>query len=542
MRPLLLLRAFQIYATLMRYGLTPEVVGDQSQTLLLLSRMNVFAWGKKSYPRGEAIRLAFERLGPIFVKFGQLLSTRPDLFPKDIVAELSRLQDQVPPFPGKEAKHIIEKSFEQPITSIFKTFDETPLASASIAQVHAATLFDGKEVVVKVTRPNIDKIIRQDLALMKRAAKLIDRLWRGGRRLRLPEMVAEFETTIYDELDLQREAANASQLRRNFRHSAMLYVPEVYWAYTKSNIMVMERIYGVPISDVATLKNKHTNLKKLAEHGVEIFFTQVFRDSFFHADMHPGNLFVNVNDPDNPIYNGVDFGIMGTLGPEDQKYIAENLLAFFNRDYRRVALLHIESGWVPEDTRVDQFESAIRTVCEPIFERPLKDISFAKLLLRLFQTAERFNMQMQPQLMLLQKTLFNIEGLGRELYPDLNLWETAKPYLEKWIRKQYSVTQNAKRLIEEFPEVSEKIIKTPELFFQVLSNIEKEQRRRQLQMTQIQKTKTGLPRVGLAVGAGLALLAAGIVSFFIPDMRAEQMMMLEVVLGGVLLIVGLIVK
>ena len=415
-------------------------------------------------PRAVRIRRALEDLGPIFVKFGQALSTRPDLLPPDIAEELARLQDSVPPFPGLEARMIIERAYGKPLAETFEEFNDIPLGSASIAQVHVARLCGGQEVVVKVVRPAIEKTIQRDLGLLYILADLAERYWKEARRLRPHEVVAEYEKTILGELDLMREAANASQLRRNFSGSEMLYVPEVYWSHTRRNVMVMERISGVPISDVNTLRQQGVDLKRLAERGVEIFFTQVFRDNFFHADMHPGNIFVSPQGK----YIAVDFGIMGTLSSDDQRYLAENLLAFFNRDYRRVAELHVQSGWVPAETRVDEFESAVRAVCEPIFERPLKDISFGYLLLRLFQTAQRFNMEVQPQLVLLQKTLLNIEGLGRELYPDLDLWTTAKPFLERWMREQVGLSAFFKTLREQAPQWAEKLPYLPALAHDVL--------------------------------------------------------------------------
>lgn len=386
--------------------------------------------------RGERIRRTLEDLGPIFVKFGQMLSTRRDLLPDDIALELARLQDRVPPFPSAQARAAIEANLEQPIAQIFAEFSDKPLASASIAQVHAARLFDGRSVVVKVVRPGILKTIRADLDVMHLIAFLADRYWSEGRRLRPREVVAEYEKTVLDELDLIREGANAVTIRRNFADNPLLYVPEVVWDYTRREVMVMERISGIPIADVAALRALDVNLKLLAERGVEIFFTQVFKHNFFHADMHPGNIFVNADDPQAPSYRAVDFGIVGSLTESDQHYLAKNFHAFFSRDYRRVAELYVESGWVPPDTRVDEFEGAIRSVCEPIFQKPLDQISFGHLLLRLFQTARRFDMEVQPQLVLLQKTLLNIEGLGRQLYPQLDLWTTAKPFLERWMSEQ----------------------------------------------------------------------------------------------------------
>ncbi len=473
-RPLQIIRLIQINAILFRHGMNRSLIGHHSKLLRTISYTNPWSW-KKDQDRAVQLRKGFEKLGPIFIKFGQILSTRRDLFPGDIVDELSKLQDNVPPFPSSLAKSIVEQNYQKSLAELFAEFNLEPLASASIAQVHSARLHTGEDVVVKILRPHLKKIIQRDIQLMYSAARLVERFWTHGKRLRPVELVEEFEATLLDELDLMREAANASLLRRNFENSPLLYVPKIYWDFARVNILVMERIYGIPVSEVATFKRLGVNLKKLSEHGVQIFFTQVFRDSFFHADMHPGNIMVDVKDPENPKYLGVDFGIMGTLSPNDQYYLAENFLAFFKRDYRRVALLHVESGWVPANTRIDQFESAIRSVCEPIFERPLKDISFGQLLLRLFQTAERFDMEVQPQLLLLQKTLLNIEGLGRQLYPELDLWATAKPFLEKWIRKQHGFSHILRRIIKAFPINTEKLAQLPELAYSVLSEIQREQ-------------------------------------------------------------------
>ncbi|MDX5374129.1 MAG: ubiquinone biosynthesis regulatory protein kinase UbiB [Pseudomonadaceae bacterium] len=413
---------------------------------------------KLELSRGEALRLALEDLGPIFIKFGQLLSTRRDLLPPDIADELARLQDRVPPFDPEHAVARIEQQLGAKVDEVFARFDVEPLASASVAQVHAAQLKSGEEVVVKVIRPNLRPIIRSDLAWLFLAARIAEKASADARRLRPVEVVADYEKTIYDELDLLREAANASQLRRNFQDSPLLYVPQVHWDWCRPKVLVMERIYGVPVTDLETLADQRTNMKLLAERGVEIFFTQVFRDSFFHADMHPGNIFVATRTPWSPQYIAIDCGIIGSLTDQDQDYLARNLIAFFKRDYRKVAQLHIDSGWVPADTRVNEFEAAIRTVCEPIFEKPLKDISFGQLLLRLFQTARRFNMEVQPQLVLLQKTLLNIEGLGRQLYPDLDLWSTAQPFLERWMRERVSplhLLRNLQQQAEQVPHLSQ---------------------------------------------------------------------------------------
>ncbi len=471
MKPVTLFRLYKINWVMMRYAVISRVIVPRSKLARWMRRLNPLSWKSRHLSRGAALRKSFESLGPIFVKFGQLLSTRRDLLPHDIADELAKLQDQVPPFSSVEANALIEKVFKKPATELFKKFDSQPLASASVAQVHAATLHDDSDVVVKIIRPGIKHTIASDLQVLHSAARLAERFWRHGKRIKPTALVKEFEQTIYDELDLTREAANASLLRRNFEHSSQLYVPKIYWPYCRRQIMVMERIYGVPVSQIELFKEKNVDMKKLAQYGVEIFFTQVFRDSFFHADMHPGNIFVDIKDPKNPKYCGVDFGIMGTLSPDDQYYLAENVMAFFERDYRRVAVLHIESGWVPASTRVDQFESAIRTVCEPIFQKPLNEISFGQLLLRLFQTAERFEMKIQPQLLLLQKTLLNVEGLGRELYPELDLWQTAQPILKKWMRDRYSPKRTIKRLLKDFPKNLEQLIETPELVFDIIRDV-----------------------------------------------------------------------
>lgn len=422
-------------------------------------------------PQAERLRLALESLGPVFIKFGQMLSTRRDLLPDDIAFELSKLQDRVPPFSGLQAQSIIERELKQSVTEVFDAFSVEPMASASVAQVHAATLKNGKAVVVKVIRPGIAGVIRQDVALLYLLAKLMQAVWVEGRRLRPVEVVHEYEQTIFDELDLRKEAANGSQLRRNFDGSPILYVPEIFWDYTRQPVLVMERIHGVPVADVEQLRAQGTDMKLLAERGVEIFFTQVFRDSFFHADMHPGNIFVSRDNPADPQYIAVDFGIIGSLNTEDQNYLARNILAFFKRDYRQVAQLHIDSGWVPRDTNVHAFETAIRSVCEPIFEKPLKDISFGMVLLGLFQTARRFNMEVQPQLVLLQKTLLNIEGLGRQLYPDLDLWQTAKPFLENWMQQRMGVKSVYRSIKQQAPEWLEKMPHLPQLVYDSLQQL-----------------------------------------------------------------------
>ncbi|MDI3259940.1 MAG: ubiquinone biosynthesis regulatory protein kinase UbiB [Sinobacteraceae bacterium] len=422
-------------------------------------------------PRGARLRLALEELGPVFIKFGQALSTRPDILPPDVAEELARLQDRVPPFPGAEARAIVERELGRPVAELFEHFDETPLAAASIAQVHAARLRapaagaaagddQGLDVVVKVLRPGVEKQVERDLGLLHALAEFVERWHPAGPRLKPRAIVDEYERIVYDELDLMREGANCSQLRRNWLGSELIYHPLVFWDYTRPRVLVLERIDGISIRELDRLRAAGVDFKVLAERGVEIFFKQVFRDNFFHADMHPGNIFVDVSDPHRPSYLAVDFGIVGSLTASDQRYLAENFLAFFNRDYKRIAELHLESGWIPKGTRVEDFESAIRTVCEPIFNKPLKDISFGFFLLRLFQIARRFNYQVQPQLVLLQKTLFQVEGLGRQLYPELDLWKTAKPILEDWMWNRIGPGAQLARLRDHAPTLAETL---PEL-------------------------------------------------------------------------------
>ena len=453
-----LARLLQIQRVLLKHGLDDFVRATHLyRPLRFLFFLSPGIWfeRRRLASRGERLRLALEELGPIFVKFGQAVSTRRDLLPPDIADELAKLQDRVPPFPGTVAQATIERAYGRPMAEVFAEFDITPLAAASIAQVHVARLLDGKEVVVKVLRPGMRDWIGRDLEVLYALARLGHRYWSEARRLRPIEIVAEYEKTILDELDLMREAANAAQLKRNFSGSDLLYVPDVYFDFCRLEVMVMERIHGVPISDLTRLRAAGTDIAKLAENGVRIFFTQVFRHNFFHADMHPGNIFVLASDPRNPRYAAIDFGIMGTLDPSDQHYLAENFLAVFDRDYRRVALLHVESGWVPPNTRVDEMESAVRTVLEPIFNRPLKDVSFGNILVRLFEISRRFNMEVQPQLILLQKTLLNVEGLGRDLYPELDIWQTASPILREWMRERLGVRQVFRDLRRQLPELIE---------------------------------------------------------------------------------------
>jgi ubiquinone biosynthesis protein len=454
-------RMLTIQRVLVKYGLDDII----KETHLLRPLRFIFYLlpGRRdsSAPIGERIRLALEELGPIFIKFGQALSTRRDLLPADIADELAKLQDAVPPFPAEQAVAIIDAAYGEPVDVVFERFDQEPLAAASIAQVHTAKLKTGHEVIVKVLRPGVQEQIEGDLAVLRTIAGLADRHWQHGKRLRPLEVVAEYENTIIDELDLMREAANTAQLKRNFQGSDMLYVPDVYWDYCRPEVLIQERIYGTPISDMDALLEAGTDIQVLAENGVEIFFTQVFRHNFFHADMHPGNIFVITTDPDKPKYAAVDFGIIGTLSPEDQRYLAENFLAFFDRDYHRIAKLHLDSGWVPAETRIDQLETAIRTVCEPIFNKPLAEISFAQMLMRLFKVAQRFNVEIQPQMILLHKTLFNIEGLGRQLYPQLDLWKTAHPVLKRWMDEQVGPRAMLNDLRNNLPQLRNALLELP---------------------------------------------------------------------------------
>lgn len=459
-------RMLRIVRVLVRHGLDEFVLTLHlfRPYRFLLFLFPGYWFRDRNVPRGQRLREALEELGPVFVKFGQAVSTRPDLIPADIAVELTRLQDDVLPFPGDEAREIIERALDAPLSEHFASFDIQPLASASVAQVHGATLQDSTEVVVKVLRPGIEKVIEQDLQLLYQLARLADRHWPNARRLRPLEVVDDYDKTIHDELDMMREGANASQLRSNFLDSDMIYVPQIYWDHSCREVLVMERVEGIPIRDIDAIRAAGIDLRKLAHNGVEIFFTQAFRDGFFHADMHPGNIFVSPQGQ----YRAVDFGIMGTLAEADKRYLAENLLAFFNRDYRAVAMAHLRAGWVPATTRPEEFEAAVRTVCEPIFARPISEISFGHLVIRLFQVARRFDMPVQPQLVLLQKTLLNIEGLGRQLYPELDLWETAKPFLERWMREQVGPRALARALRRELPTVLPLLPELPGLVHELL--------------------------------------------------------------------------
>lgn len=467
-----ILRLIRICFICLRYGLDELVLSSIHHPVAAFWLKFVRFGRKYTKPRGQRLREALEQLGPIFVKFGQVMSTRRDLVPHDIADELSLLQDKVPPFPSEQAVQVIEKSLGKPLDKLFASFEREPCASASVAQVHVAYLFEGHKVAVKVLRPGMLKAIERDLALMRSFARLIQRFLPDGKRLKPKEVVAEFDQYLHDELDLQVEAANCSQLRRNFsdpKRASLLLVPEVYWEYSTSSVFTMDWMEGIPINQVSVLSEKGVDIKKLAVMGVEIFFTQVFEDGFFHADMHPGNILVSLEPESFGQYIAVDFGIVGSLSEFDKNYLAQNFLAFFRRDYRRVAQLHIESGWVPPSTREEQLEAAVRTVCEPHFDRPLSEISLGQVLMRLFQTSRRFNVEIQPQLVLLQKTLLNIEGMGRELDPNLDLWKTAKPFLEKWMRRRIGSRGFVDQLKKEAAQWSDMLPAIPRLIHTNLS-------------------------------------------------------------------------
>ncbi|MCF2949215.1 ubiquinone biosynthesis regulatory protein kinase UbiB [Paraglaciecola aquimarina] len=511
-------RLYQINKVMLQHGLDEMIPPKWLPWYAKIAR-NTFFWltnKHKDKSEGARIRLALQTLGPVFIKFGQMLSTRKDLLPLDIAKELSILQDQVEPFDSEQAQQIIRHAFGlQRIDQLFSEFDSTPLASASIAQVHSAKIQDkntgqDQEVVVKVIRPNIKQTIQSDIELMRTLAGVLQKLLPDGKRLRPVEVVEEYERTIIDELDLTHEAANGIQFKQNFENSPALYVPKIYSDYCHKNVMVMERIYGTPISDIEQLTARNTNLKRLAERGVEVFFTQVFRDSFFHADMHPGNIFVAYDNPQDPQYITIDFGIVGTLTREDKRYLAENFIAFFNSNYRKVAELHVDSGWVPSDTDIDDFEASIRKVCEPIFKKPLAEIEFSNVLLQLFNTARRFNMVIQPQLVLLQKTLLYIEGLGRQLYPQLDLWQTAKPFLENWLKEQIGFKAMYNKIYANLPYWSEKLPEIPDLVYDSLKQVKTlpEQQRLQFENQQIQLKQQHKSSQCVMVGCSLIIVAS----------------------------------
>ena len=513
-----LVRLAFIVVTVLRFGLDEVALSAFRQPWVRVLVRLATLGRKLDRPRGERLRQGLERLGPIFVKFGQVLSTRRDLIPLDVADELARLQDRVPPFPAAQSRALIEKAFGKPIDAVFARFDAEPVASASIAQVHFGELKDGREVAVKVLRPGMREVIDQDLALLHTIAAWVERLSLDGRRLKPREVVAEFDGYLHDELDLVREAANATQLRRNMDGLGLVLIPEMVWELCTEGVIVMQRMKGVPISQIERLREAGVDLKKLSRDGVTIFFTQVFRDGYFHADMHPGNIMVSLDPATFGRYIALDFGIIGTLTETDKEYLAYNFIAFFRRDYKRVAELHIESGWVPPDTRVGDLEGAIRAVCEPQFDRPLKDISLGQVLLRLFQTSRRFNVEIQPQLVLLQKTLLNIEGLGRQLDPDLDLWTTAKPFLERWMNEQVGWRGLAARLEREAPRYAQLLPALPRLLHEVLrrqSQPPQDQVMRELVAEQrrmrrlLQAVVWGAGALLLAAGTALAVLLAG---------------------------------
>ena len=515
-----LTRLYQINKAVIEYGLIellPKTHIPLTYRLILFCQF----WLQpkhKDKTLAERLRLSLQSLGPIYIKLGQMLSTRRDLLPPIYADQLAYLQDNVPPFDGELAIKEIEKSLGKPIAQLFKNFDAKALASASIAQVHSATLIaDDREVVIKVIRPGIEKTIQADLQLMRWIAELLQRFLKDARRLRPVEVVEEYEKTILDELDLMREAANAMLLRRNFSDSKLLYIPEIYTQHSTKNILVMERIYGIPVSDIESLKAQGTDLKLLAERGVEAFFTQVFRDSFFHADMHPGNVFVSYQHPEDPLWIGIDCGIVGTLNNEDKRYLAENFLAFFNRDYHRVAQLHIDSGWVPPETPVEEFEFAIRAVCDPIFEKPLAEISFAHILINLFNTARRYNMKVQPQLVLLQKTLLYIEGLGRQLYPQLDLWDTAKPFLENWMKEQISPKTLLNAVQQKAPFWLEKLPEIPELLYHHLSQAKSLHKQQLMLINSLNKQQQSNNKSHFYIGTGITFSIISALAYMLSE-------------------------
>ncbi len=542
-------RLFIINLTLARFGLDEIILSIHLFTpLRFLVYLNPYNWFRdKNISQAERLRLCIESLGPIFIKFGQLLATRRDLLNDDLIDELEKLLDRVPPFPVSDARDIIEASLKKPVHQAFQSFDEEVLASASIAQVHKAVLNNGREVIVKIVRPNIEKAIRKDIDLLMMMARLADRYWKHAKRVKPVKIVQEFEKTLLNELDLVREAANASELRRHFIDSEDLYVPEIFWDYCKPNMLVMELIEGIPATDIKQLNEFGMNLEVLSRKGVEVFFTQVYNNNFFHADMHPGNIFVSRENPDNPKYIAVDFGIMGSLSTTDQRYLAENFVAFFNRDYRKVAELHVDSGWVDAGTRIDDFEAAIRAVCEPMFQRPLSEISFGQLLLRLFETAHEFNMEIQPQLLLLQKTLLHIEGMGRQLYPQLDLWDTAKPFLERWLSEQMGLRAMAKGFKRNLPFLAEHLPDLPQLAFKTLDKIANDKLEIEWKSRQLDEIKQEIQRasrrsVKAIIGSSLLISSALIAGLdgIAPTMVGSGILFIPVV-SMILLVPGLMI-
>lgn len=511
------LRLIYIFYIINRYCLLNEPIrATKIRSLKLILLINPFYYSPRvrKLEHGVRIREALEKLGPIFIKFGQALSVRADLLPPEVIKEVSKLQDNVPPFDNDIAAQQIEKAAKKPINKIFKSFESTPLASASVAQVHGAVLQNDEKVVVKVLRPGIEKILKLDTSLMLFFATLLSKL-KEIKRFKPVEIVKEINQSFFDELDLVREASNASQIRRNFEGSTIHYVPKIYWEYTSSTVMVMERVSGVRVSDIETLDALGVDRRLLAQRGVEIFYSQVFDDCFFHADMHPGNMFIDVTNPADPKYISIDFGIVGTLNRDDQRYLAGNFLAFFKRDYRKVAELHIESGWVPSDTREDVLESAIRTVCEPIFEKPMKEISLGYTLMQLFAVARRFNMNIQPQLTLLQKTLFHVEGLGQKLCPELNIWETSRPILEKWMKEQMGLRGFYHRSLENMPRVSDRLPELPRMVFDILQHTQ--MNLKTMPSHQVSKAKEPKKKHRFALGASVLLIATGAIANITKD-------------------------
>ena len=512
------LRLMRINRVLIHHGLEEFVVIGPLQGLQrLLLRISPWNWGPRhTGPRGVRLREAMEELGPIFVKFGQVLSTRRDLLPDDIADELAKLQDRVPPFPSEQARTIIETSLKQPLDALFQEFDDSPLASASIAQVHTAQLFDGSEVVVKVVRPAIGALIERDLSVLRGLAALAERFWKDARRFRPAAVVAEIERTLVDELDLRREGANGALLRRNFEGSEQLYVPEIYWDYTSEDVLVMERIHGTPIAQLKVLERQGIDMERLGANGVEVFFTQVFRHNFFHADMHPGNIFVEPSGR----YIAVDFGIMGSLEEADKHYMAEIFLAFFRRDYTGIVDAHVDAGWVDAQFRKKEMEAAVRTVCEPVFQRPLSEISFAAVLMQVFQVARRFDFEVQPQLILLHKTLLNIEGLGRQIYPQLDLWATAQPFFETWMAEQLGPRAVLRHLRRELPHWGALLPELPSLHHQLLKQAIQGDLKVDFSDREVQALKQELHRSKrhtLLVLAGAALVGLASIALVVPE-------------------------